>query len=159
MIMRALLSALRVAALGAIMALLCGEAFAAAPKILPVPAITIYPGDIIRNSFLVDRDFTGHEALIEQGVVDSRQGLVGKLAKRTLLPGAPIPTNAVAAPDAVKNGEKVRVVFREDGLVIETYALALQGGAVGQVISVRNIDSGRTISGVVQTDGSVRVGG
>ncbi len=57
------------------------------------------------------------------------------------------------------NGAKVRVVFEQDGLVIETYAAALQAGGVGEVISVRNLDSGLTISGTIQADGSVRVGG
>jgi len=51
------------------------------------------------------------------------------------------------------------LIFEQDGLVIETYAAALQAGSAGDVISVRNIDSGMTISGTVQTDGSVRVGG
>ena len=75
------------------------------------------------------------------------------------MPGVPIPMNAVTEPNAISNGARVRVVFQQDGLDIETYAIALQAGRVGQVISVRNPDSGMTISGVIQADGSVRVGG
>ena len=36
---------------------------------------------------------------------------------------------------------------------------ALQDGAVGDVIKVRNSDSGVTVSGAVQPDGTVRVSG
>jgi flagella basal body P-ring formation protein FlgA len=43
-------------------------------------------------------------------------------------------------------------------LTIMTFALALEAGAVGDVIKVRNTDSGLTISGTVQPDGSVSVG-
>jgi flagella basal body P-ring formation protein FlgA len=93
------------------------------------------------------------------GVIDSRKMLVGKLARRTLLPGVPIPLNAVGEPNAISNGSRVRVVFDQEGLEIETYAIALQAGSVGEVISVRNPDSGVTISGIVQSDGTVRVGG
>ena len=156
----ALLSFMRGALLGCVAAAIFAAPLAAAPaNMLPVPVITIYPGDTILNTYLVDREFSSNEEALRGGIIDSRLALVGKLARRTLLPGVPIPSNAIADPNAISNGEKVRVVFNQDGLVIETYAIALQAGHVGQVVSVRNSDSGMTISGIVQADGSVRVGG
>jgi flagella basal body P-ring formation protein FlgA len=53
----------------------------------------------------------------------------------------------------------VRIVFQEGGLVITTYAAALQNGRVGDLVRVRNLDSGVTVSGTVLPDGSVRVSG
>jgi len=150
--------------LGAILAVCFALSFvlpaaADSTKILPVPSVTIYPGDTIKDSYLVDRDFANDPFGPRQGVIESRSALVGKLARLTLLPGNPIPLNAVTEPNAISNGARVRVVFEQEGLDIETYAIALQAGSVGEVISVRNPDSGLTISGVIQSDGSVRVGG
>ena len=136
-----------------------GQLLAADAYMLPVPNITIYPGDTIKDSWLVDRDFSSNTGATHGAVIQSRGAPVGKLARRTLLPGVPIPVNGVTEPRAVSNGGKVRVVFSQDGLEITTYATALQNGGVGDVISVRNLDSGLTISGIVQPDGSVRVGG
>lgn len=122
----------------------------------PVSSITIYPGDIIRDQMLVDADYPESEGL---GVfATDRSQLVGKAAKRTLLPGNPIPLNAVGIPKIVSIGAMVRLVFEEDGLEISTYATALQSGAAGDVISVRNMESGVTLSGVIRSDGSIRVG-
>lgn len=132
---------------------------AQSPRILPVPSVTIYPGDTIKDSYLVDQDFASDPLAPRQGVIESRSAVVGKLARLTLLAGVPIPLNGVAEPNAVKNGARVRVVFEQDGLEIDAYAIALQAGSVGEVISVRNPDSGLTISGVIQSDGSIRVGG
>jgi flagellar basal body P-ring formation protein FlgA len=147
-------------AMGLIMAFGAGTiARADEDYILPVPNITIYPGDTIRDAWLTDRDFSSNTAVTRAGMIQARSSLVGKLARRTLLPGVPIPANAVSVPRAIANGGKVRVVFVQDGLEISTYATALQAGGVGEVISVRNLDSGLTISGIVQSDGSVRVGG
>ena len=101
---------------------------AAETKILPVPAITIYPGDTIKDNWLVDREFSSSVVAARSSLVDSRAMLVGKTARRTLLPGAPIPWNAVADPKLVINGAKVRIVFEEDGLSITTYGAALQSG-------------------------------
>ena len=51
----------------------------------------------------------------------------------------------------------VKVVFKEGGLTISTYASALQAGAVGDIIAVRNTESGLTVSGTIERDGSIRV--
>ena len=44
------------------------------------------------------------------------------------------------------------------GLQMRTSVVALQGGGLGSIIQVRNVDSGKVITGVVQQDGTVRVG-
>ncbi len=122
----------------------------------PVPAITIYPGDVIRESMLTDADFP--DAVASSAYAFNRSMLVGKVARRTLLPGQAIPTNAFGEPKLVTTGAMVRLVFEEDGLTIVTYASALQGGGAGDVISVRNLESGLTISGTIRADGSIHVG-
>ena len=125
---------------------------------MPVPVITIYPGDAIKDGWLVDRAFP-LSAPARGDFVSSRETIVGKIARRTLLPGAPIPLNAVSAPKIVANGAKVRIVFEEGALSISTYGAALQDGCAGDVISLRNIETGLTVSGTVQADGSVRLSG
>ncbi len=138
--------------------LLAGPVTVLAGEVIPVPAVTIYPGDIIRDTMLTDHelqsDFAGSGAAIHD-----RTALVGKTARRTLLPGLPIANNAVGEPKVVTIGAMVRVVFNEGGLTITTYGSALQAGAVGDVIPVRNTESGLTVSGTVARDGSILVSG
>jgi flagella basal body P-ring formation protein FlgA len=134
-------------------------AIADGPNILPVPVITIYPGDVIKDDWLADRDFPAARGTSNSTVVTSRAAIAGKIARRTLLPGSPIPLSAVAYPKLVANGAKVRLVFEEGPLAITAYGIALQAGSAGDVIPVRNLASGMTVSGTVQADGSIRVGG
>lgn len=129
------------------------------PNSLPVPSITIYPGDTIKDSWLVDREFSPSAAVAKGAVMENRQSIVGKVARRTLLPGSPIPLNAIMDPKTVANGAKVKIVYEDSGLNITAYGAALQAGGVGEVISVRNLDSGLIVSGTVQPDGSIRVSG
>ncbi len=153
-----LLAFVRVAATGAL-ALAPGIAHATSlSKVLPVPTITIYPGDAIKDGWLVDRAFPP-SAPSRGDFVSERETIVGKIARRTLLPGAPIPLNAVSAPKIVVNGAKVRIVFEEGVLSISTYGAALQDGCAGEIISLRNLETGLTVSGTVQADGSVRLSG
>ncbi|ACB97204.1 Flagellar basal body P-ring biosynthesis protein-like protein [Beijerinckia indica subsp. indica ATCC 9039] len=127
--------------------------------VLPVPTTTIYPGDTIKEAWIIEREFAANSTYARGNVLTERAALVGKAARRTLLPGVPIPINALSEPKAVLNGAKVRIVFMESGLTITAFGSALQSGSVGDNVSVRNLDSGLTVSGIVQADGSIRVSG
>lgn len=127
--------------------------------VLPVPKLTIYPGDTIGADWLVDRDFTEEFVAAGPALVVSRDAIVGKVARRTLLPGAPVPSSAIAERKLVVQGAKVRIVFEDGGLSIVAYGTALQSGGTGALVQIRNLDSGVTISGTVDGDGSVRVSG
>ncbi|WP_029030031.1 flagellar basal body P-ring formation chaperone FlgA [Salinarimonas rosea] len=128
----------------------------AAGVTLPVPTITIYPGETIKDTVLVEREFppsTGQLA-----VVRDADALVGKVARRTLLPGRVVPQNAVEEAKLVVRGETTQIVFQADGLVISTLVTPLESGGAGDRVRARNLDSGLVIVGVVQDDGSLRVG-
>ena len=143
--------------LAALLAILAGAGASRAADLLPVPAIVIYPGDVIRGTMLTERDlppdFPGSASAIRDV-----SALIGKTARHTLLPGLPIAMNGVGEPKVVSVGAMVRVVFVEGGLTISTYASALQAGSIGDVIPVRNMESGLTVSGTIEKDGSIRVG-
>ena len=118
----------------------------------------IYPGDIILDEMLTD--IPGGGARDGGGpFVEDRSFVVGKTARLTLLPGHAIPLAGISNRKLVANGAEVSLVYSEGGLLIVTSGAALQDGSIGEVVRVRNSDSGVTVSGAVQPDGSVKVGG
>ena len=126
--------------------------------LLPVPRVTIYPGQVIEKGMLVERAFRSESA--EQAVATpSSDGLVGKVARQTLLPGRPVTQAALREPHAITQGQAAMVIFQSGALTITGSAIALQSGAAGDVVSVRNVDSGRIIKGTIGSDGAVHVGG
>jgi len=129
----------------------------AAPEsiMLPVPAVTLYPGDVIGDAHLVDRAFRAAARVS----IDNRLAIVGKVVRRTLLPGQPIPLNAVDDAKVVRRGVPTQVVFRENDLVITGIVEPMQSASVNEMIKARNPDTGLTVVGVVQPDGTIRVGG
>ena len=135
----------------------CATASSAQEALVPTPKAVIYPGDIILDEMLVDvpnvaRDGSGP-------FVTSRSLIVGKAARLTLLPGHAIPFSGVSNRKLVSNGAEVNLVFSEGDLLIMTTGSALQDGSIGDIVRVRNDDSGVTVSGAVQPDGSVQVSG
>lgn len=123
---------------------------------LPVPRQTIQPGDEIAREDLIERRFPARTA--QQFAVHTQRGhVVGMVARRTLLPGQPIPVNAIEKQMLVKRGEPARLMFQEQGLTIIMQVEALQNGGAGSFVRVRNVDSGLIVSGRVQNDGTIRV--
>jgi flagella basal body P-ring formation protein FlgA len=126
--------------------------------LLPVPTVTIYPNDEIGEEHIMDRAFIA-QTVTRGSVQEERSAVVGKVAKRTLLKGMPIPVNALREPYLVVTGKPATVVYVDGGLTITGQATALQSGAIGDTVSLRNAESGLQIRGIVAKDGSVRVGG
>ena len=125
---------------------------------LPVPRLTLYPGDVIGDDQIMERAFIAH-TVARSTIHEAREALVGKVARRTLLPGQPIPINGVRDPYVVTQGKNALVVFEAGGLTITTNAMALQNGGIGDLVTLRNIDSGMIIKGTVASDGTVRLAG
>ncbi len=152
-IFRSVFAALAAAALATVVV---PEVRAASVEHLPVAAVTIYPGDTISADMLTDGRFPAGTSA-SYPVVASPDALVGKVARRTLLPGRPIARNTVSEPELVQKGKIISAVYQRDALVITASVLALQSGALDDVIQVRNVDSGKVIIGTVRADGTVGI--
>ena len=125
---------------------------------IPVPAAVVYAGDQIVQGILVDRQFSVPDAAAKNYVLLRRQ-VEGLYAKRTLLPGKPIPLAYVKLKYSVVQGVLTKATFEMNGLVISTFLIPLQSGVEGELIDARNPEYGRTVKALVKADGSLQVGG
>jgi flagellar basal body P-ring formation protein FlgA len=122
-----------------------------------VPNRVIYPGELIAADAIEEVAFDrGNRNL--PPLVMSADEIEGKVARRTLLPGRLIQLGALREPWAVEAGKEVTVLFEDGALSISATAVPLANAAVGDLVKLRNIDSGAVFSGTVMADGSVRVG-
>ncbi|MEW9804477.1 flagellar basal body P-ring formation chaperone FlgA [Mesorhizobium marinum] len=139
------------------LALLAGASPALAQDVVLIPNRVIYPGETLELAIL--REVTLKPGkVIPPAVAVAAAQLEGKVAKRTLLPGRYIPEAALREAWVVEQGTPVQVMFVSGSLVISATAVTLQSGAAGDIVRVRNLDSGKTFSGIVMGDGTVRVG-
>ena len=131
---------------------------AAAQDIMAVVSTrVIYPGQTVEASALEEialRKAPRTSAAYAVAVED----LEGKVARRTLLPGKLVPLSSVREAYLVERGASVQVVFTAGALTISATAVTLEPGSAGDMVKLRNLDSGKVISGVVMADGTVRVG-
>ncbi len=125
--------------------------------IVLIPNRVIYPGETVDLSAL--RQVTLKPGkIIPDAVAIAADELDGKIARRTLLPGRYIPQSALREAYLVEQGAAVQVTFVAGALFISATAVTLQPGAAGDLVKVRNLDSGKVFSGTVMADGSIRIG-
>ncbi len=129
----------------------------AADLMLPVPTVTIYPGDTIKESMLRLQAYP-ETFRARTAVIDAPLAIAGRVARRMLLPGEPVPANAVDDARLVSRNVATQIVFEENGLFITAVGTPLQNGGLGEVIRVRNVDTNRIILGTVMADGRIRTG-
>ncbi|MBV2144332.1 flagellar basal body P-ring formation protein FlgA [Falsochrobactrum sp. TDYN1] len=122
-----------------------------------VPSATVYPGQVVSDTALVEKSFFINAPAANQYVLSPDQA-AGKVARKTLLPGKPILVSALAEPSLVKRGVPAPLVFNSGMLSITTMGTPLESGAAGDFIKIRNIDSGIIVSGTVLADGRIQVG-
>lgn len=93
---------------------------------------------------------------LPRGSVVSSEQLLGASLNRSLRSGDAFPDNALRAASSVMQGDPVMVMLNGNGFRISLSGRAGQPGMPGQTIRVV-LDSGRQISGLLQTDRRVAV--
>ena len=123
---------------------------------LSVPRVAIYPGVLITDAMIDHRAFS--RDVVRGGELYALPGAaIGRTARRTLLPNQPIPREAIRGTPVILSGQATRLVYQVGGLRVTADGLALNSAAVGEVVQVRNLISGTTVTGIAAADRSVSV--
>lgn len=129
---------------------------AAAQETVVVPTRVIYPGQEIGFDLLEVVPLRRELPNPAIYALDMEQ-FAGKVAKNTLLPGRMVAVAALREAYVVEAGKPVEMQFVQGPLVISVTGVPLQPGSTGDIVRIRNLDSGAIVSGVVMADGTVRV--
>jgi flagella basal body P-ring formation protein FlgA len=89
--------------------------------------------------------------------VAGRDGAVGMQARRQLRAGQALRVADLAKPDLVTRDQNVTLIYESSGLYLTIRGKALEGGTEGDVVNVLNLQSKRTVSGIVVGRGQVSV--
>ncbi len=84
-------------------------------------------------------------------------GLIGGKLKVDIARGAPISERWVERPEVVSRGSRVEAIVSGEAFSVRAPAEALEGGAIGDQISVRVLVGKRVVRGVVIGRGAVEV--
>ena len=122
---------------------------------LPVPTTRLMPGAVLRPGDVhMARVSTG---LVRMEVVRSLSQAVGMQLKRQALPGQPFAVADLMRPAMVQRDSLVRMQLDSGGLSLIAQGVAMEAGAAGERIRVRNPVSRAILEAEVLGPGEVRV--
>lgn len=87
--------------------------------------------------------------------VSNRDLVIGMAARNNLRAGTPLRGADLMKPEQVQRNETVTLVYEVPGITLTVRGKAIEGGAEGDVISVLNEQSKRTVQGVIVGPGRV----
>ncbi len=85
------------------------------------------------------------------------EDLIGQAARRALRPGMPVTANSVMAPILVGRNDIVTIVYSGPGIMLTARGRSIGSGARGDIVTVINSQSNRTVEAEVVGPGQVTV--
>jgi len=129
-------------------------------RAVPTVEVAMVARTIDRGTMLKDSDIVMERrprADIGRDFVADRDHAVGFAARNGLQPGRPIRAADLTKPDLIQRNDAVTLVYEVPGLVLTIRGKAVEGGAEGDVISVLNEQSKRTVQGIIVGPGRVNI--
>lgn len=120
-------------------------------------ADTIVAAQTIRAQTVLSPEHLAFKSGNVPGGVDDPSELVGMETRVALYAGRPIRTTDVAPPAIVERNQIVPLVFERNGLRISTEGRSLDRAGPGEIIRVMNLASRSTVTGRVNSDGTILV--
>jgi len=121
-------------------------------------AVVVRPiarGDVLREADIVIERRPRNE--VSSDTVRDPQGAIGLAARQTMKPGQIIRRSDLTKPELVHRNEPVIMVFEQPGLVLTLRGKALASGAEGDTVDVINLQTKKTLQGVVSGSGRVTI--
>jgi len=112
-------------------------------------------GDLIRGSDVAVREtyLTGASTGYPRGLGEVQ----GKILKKDLQPGTALTLQLLEERLSMQKGDLVDIIARGKSLLVQTKGRTLEKGKVGDVVRVKNIDSGKEIMAKVAGSDTVLV--
>ncbi|MDQ1363764.1 MAG: flagellar basal body P-ring formation protein FlgA [Pseudomonadota bacterium] len=113
-----------------------------------------------RDHIITEQDLTAVKTdlgKLNRGYYSKLDDLLGKQTRRSLPPGQILHPAHIKVPNWVKRGEQVALVAGNPQFSIRTQGEALNDGAVGDQVRVKNLSSNRIVEGTVTAQGTVTV--
>lgn len=126
-------------------------------SMIEVPIVTRQLGhsDVIEAKDLSTKSFPERQ-LRKDTVTDPKQ-LIGQSPRTMITPDRPIRTTEISSPVLIKKGEPVQMIYSNPYMSLKATGTALQDGARGDLIRVKNDKSEKAVSGRVTGSGTVEV--
>lgn len=122
---------------------------------IPVLKERVNNGELIAESNVELRTFGNNRLRGE--TIYSAAHLIGKTPKHSISALRPIRADEVITPPVIRKGESVTVLYKTPAMEIRNIGVAVENGAAGDIIKIRNTESQSVIQATVLAKGMAQI--
>ena len=129
-------------------------------RIEPQVEVPVLSRHLSRDDIIREGDITYTqvpERQIKRQHLTRKEDLLGRMVVKPVSPGQLISGRDVEMPRLITKGNLVEMLYRTPYMELKTTGQALQNGAKGDLITVKNTESGKVINALVLEDGRLLV--
>lgn len=131
-------------------------------RIYEIVEVPVLARSVSRNAVIGNQDIKWMKMRSDRlgtGVVTDADGVVGMAARRSLRAGEPVRARDLERPSLVSRGDAVTMIMHTPFMTLTAVGRALEDGAEGEVVRIRNERSRKTVLGRVTEPRTVVVDG
>ncbi len=121
--------------------------------------VAVLARSIERGTILRKEDVTVEQRPKSEATADyiNMERVAGMSIKRAMRAGQIVRESDVSKPELVRRNESVMLIYQTAGIYLTIRGKAEEGGALGDVINITNLQSKRVVQGVITGPGEVTV--
>ncbi len=122
---------------------------------MPVLKTTLKNGDIIGKADIDYVDVMQKD--IQRDFILKEESLMGMTPRRMVMTGKPIRDMELENPQIVTRGAAITLVYKDGPMTLSARGKSMQGGAKGDLVRVINMNSNRSIEGIITAENEITV--
>lgn len=126
-------------------------------KMRKVPTLTrkVNKGETIMASDIGSMEV--NEKLLSRGLLTDESIIIGKGAARAIMPNKPLTAQMLVAATVITKGSNVTAIYKSNALTLQNTVTAMEDGAMGETIRLKNTESNRVIHGRITAANTVEL--
>lgn len=104
-----------------------------------------------------DVEIQKRDVTFSPGFVSRIEDLVGRTLKFPVSQGTPVQIQHLKTENTIEKGQIIQAQYQGNNFILTSTAIAEQNGSVGDFVRIKNVDSQKTLSGIVLGRGLVEV--
>lgn len=126
-------------------------------RVVEVPVLN----NTIRNGHVIGKRDISYQKqrakTINHDVILNADELIGMTPRRMLFNDKPVKLSEIEAPQIVRRGQNITMIFKNGSMELTAIGKALENGSKGEMIRVVNANSSRTVSALVTGEKTVEI--
>lgn len=123
---------------------------------MPIVSSKINKGELISDEKITYKKIRANKKYDDY--FTNKSEIVGFRAKKNLTPGLPVNKRDIAQGEIIKRNSEVKIIYSKGAISLESIGKVVSESEIGSEVKVKNLESGKILTGIALDSKTVRIG-